>query len=476
MGSRPTSGQLSQADREKRWVALTSVVAAVALTLMKLVVGLTTNSLGILSEAAHSGLDLVAAVITLWAVRISGQPADGEHTYGHGKFENLSALFETLLLLLTCVWIVYEAVSRLFFREEVSVDPSVWAFLVVMVSMVIDFSRSRALSKAAKKHGSQALEADALHFSTDIWSSGVVLAGLVGVVAAEKFNLPWLVQGDSVAALGVALIVVWVSLKLGKKSVDDLLDSIPKNLQKRVMTAIARVPGVEEITRLRMRRSGPKVFADVTLTVGRSTAFERAHDIADLVEAAVRSELPTADVVVHVDPTARGDEGVTTTIRAVAGRHGLAAHGIRIYHENGRRSVELHLEVDDDLHLGEAHRQATAFEQALRESMPDLVRIVTHIEPSGDAAATFSAESADRLQIEKVLWEFLETSQLSARPHDVQVQKAGGELTVSFHCTLDAATAITDAHHFTERLEEYLRARVPGLSRVIIHVEPDQNG
>jgi cation diffusion facilitator family transporter len=183
MGSEQAPRELAKADQEKRWVAASSVLAAVLLTTLKLVVGLVTNSLGILSEAAHSGLDLVAAGMTFWAVRISGQPADREHIYGHGKFENLSALFETLLLLLTCVWITYEAFSRLFFQEEVQVDPSLWAFLVVVVSMVVDFSRSRALKRTAAKYASQALEADALHFSTDIWSSGVVLVGLIGVWA-----------------------------------------------------------------------------------------------------------------------------------------------------------------------------------------------------------------------------------------------------------------------------------------------------
>jgi cation diffusion facilitator family transporter len=472
MGSQQAPRELTKGDREKRWVAGSSVLAAIGLTTMKLVVGLYTNSLGILSEAAHSGLDLVAAGMTLWAVQISGRPADREHTYGHGKFENLSALFETLLLLLTCVWITYEAFSRLFFQEEVEVDPSLWAFLVVVISIVVDFSRSRALKRTAIKYGSQALEADALHFSTDIWSSAVVLLGLIGVGAGKALGLPWLVQADSLAALGVTVIVVWVSLQLGKKSIDDLLDRIPHDLQEKVAAAAAGVPGVEHVTQVRLRRSGPVLFADVTLIVARGVALERAHDIADRTEATVRSILPRADVVVHVEPAACDDQGVTATVRSVAARHGLAAHGIRIYDERGRRSVELHLEVDDGLHLGEAHRQATQFEQALRESLPELVRIVTHIEPAGDAAATLQVVPAEELQIRKVLAEFLETNRLAVTPHDVRVQIAGGELAVSFHCTLEASTAITDAHELTVRLEEYLRARVPGLGAVVIHVEP----
>jgi cation diffusion facilitator family transporter len=463
---------LTQADRDKRWVALSSLLAAILLTGTKLGIGLWTNSLGILSEAAHSGLDLVAAAVTLWAVRVSGRPADREHTYGHGKIENLSALFETVLLLVTCVWIVSEAAERLLAMKEVRVDPNLWAFLVVIMSIVVDISRSRALKRAADKYASQALEADALHFSTDIWSSSVVLLGLGGVVAGEQLGMPWLVHADAAAALGVAAIVVWVSLKLGKKSVDDLLDSVPGKLRDQVADAARTVSGVEEVTRLRLRRSGPEMFADVTLAVGRAAAFERAHDIAHQVEDAVHAVLPNSDVVVHVEPVAPGAEDVTTVVRLLAARHGLGAHGIRIYEEHGQRWLELHLEVSESLLLDEAHRQATEFERALRKSLPQIKRIVTHIEPTGDAAATIRTEPAGQLQVQKAISEFLETYPLPVKPHDVRVQLAGGEFAVSFHCTLDAGTAITEAHSLTVRLEEYLRSHVPGLGRVVIHAEP----
>jgi cation diffusion facilitator family transporter len=472
MDNSPTPRTLTQADREKRWVATTSLAAAFLLTGTKLGIGIWTNSLGILSEAAHSALDLVAAAVTLWAVRVSSRPADREHTYGHGKIENLSALFETVLLLVTCLWIINEAVQRLFLGANAEVDPNVWAFLVIVMSIVVDFSRSRALKKAADKYSSQALEADALHFSTDIWSSCVVLLGLCGVVAGEWFHMRWLADADSVAALGVAAIVIWVSLRLGKKTVDDLLDSVPRGLQQRVLAAAAAVPGVQQVTRLRLRRSGPEIFADVTLAVSHAAAFERAHDIAQQVEDAVRAVQPNADVVVHVEPIAPSDEDLTTTVRVLAARHGLGAHGIRIYEENRQRWLELHLEVSDSLTLEQAHRQSTEFERALRQSVPALTRIVTHIEPAGDATATIRAEPAGQLQVQQAIGEFLRQYRLPVKPHDVRVQAVGGELAVSFHCTLDAATAITEAHDLTVRLEEYLRAHVPGLGRVVIHVEP----
>jgi len=414
----------------------------------------------------------VATTATLWAVRISSRPADREHSYGHGKIENLSALFQTVLLLLTCFWIFGEAVDRLFFAESVHVKPSVWAFLVVLASIAIDGWRSRALKRAADKYSSQALEADALHFSTDIWSSLVVLIGLCGVLISERFDMPWLMGADAAAALVVAAIVVYVSLRLGKKSVDDLLDSVPGALRDEVVEIVRQVAGVEDITRLRLRRSGPEVFADVTLAIERAASLERSHDITRDVEESLQKILPGADVVVHVEPVAAGEEDVTTVVRLIAARLGLGAHGVRIYEENRRRWLELHLEVRDSLLLDEAHRQATEFERALRKSLPGISRIVTHIEPAGDAAALVRGEPADQERVQQAIAEFLHGYPLHVNPHDVRVQRTGDELAVSLHCTLDPATPITDAHELTVRLEEHLRARVPSLGRVVIHPEP----
>ena len=464
----------ARADREKRRVALSSLAAALVLTVLKLVVGLATNSLGILSEAAHSALDLVAAGVTFWAVRISGQPADHEHTYGHGKFENLSALVETFLLLATCAWIIYMAAGRLLLGHEGEVIANRWAFAVIFFSIAVDFSRSRALSKTAKKYQSQALEADALHFSTDIWSSCVVLLGLFCVYLAGHFDLPWLVRADSLAALAVAAIVIWVSLRLGKKSVADLLDSIPPGLHEEVVRRAAAVPGVEEVRQVRLRRSGPEAFADVTLSVDHATPFERTHEIADRAEAAVQSVLPGADVVVHAEPVTLDDEGLIKTVRVLAARYGLGAHGIRVYKEDRLRSLELHLEVSESLDLEEAHQQVTEFETELRNTVSELDRVDTHIEPAGDASATREAMPAGGSQVEKALKEFLVAEPTAATVHDVKVQLTGGELAVSVHCTLAPATTITEAHGLSVRMEAHLRARVPNLGRVLIHVEPPE--
>jgi cation diffusion facilitator family transporter len=460
-----------QADREKHRAALSSVLAAIFLTLVKLVVGILTGSLGILAEVAHSSLDLVAAAVTLFAVRVSGRPADQEHTYGHGKVENLSALFETVLLLATCAWIICEAIQRLFFKEVV-VETSIWAFLVMFLAIGIDFSRSRLLYRVAKKYDSQALEADALHFSTDIWSSSVVIAGLALVALSEWLGIPWLAKADSVAAIGVAGIVIWVSLQLGNRTVMALLDGVPASQRDAVLRAV-RVPGVVEVKQVRVRRSGPEAFADVRLTISRDASFERTHDIAAAAEAAVQKILPGADVVVQVEPVRADHEGWVTTTRLLAARHGLGAHGIRIYDlGKGGHSVELHLEVSDDLSLESAHADATAFEQALREAIPGITQVITHIEPTGDAIARRESTATDEANIRRIIENLSEETGLQCQPHDVAVRRAGGELQVTFHCTMEADMPITDAHTLTEQVESALRGQVPNLGRVVIHVEP----
>jgi cation diffusion facilitator family transporter len=463
------------ADREKRSAALSSVAAAIFLTLMKLVVGILTGSLGILAEALHSGLDLVAAVVTLFAVRVSARPADREHLYGHGKVENLSALFEVALLLVTCIWIIYEAIQRLFVKN-VEVEATFWAFAVMIIAIVIDASRSRLLGRVARKHNSQALEADALHFSTDIWSSAVVIVGLVLVRLSPVLGIPWLANADAIAAMGVAAIVVWVSLQLGRRAVTALIDGVPASLRDDVVAA-ARVPGVVEVERVRVRRSGPETFADVRLSVTRDASFERTQDIAAAAEKSIREALPGADVVVEVEPVRTEHEDLPTTIRLLAARYGLGAHGIRIYDTGtGGRATELHLEVPDGLTLDEAHAQATAFEQALGETIPGVTEVVTHLEPVGDETARRTATAADEAVVMDTLRHLSETLGVNCHPHSIMLRWAGGELQLSLHCTLDGAIPIGDAHDIAEQAEGLLRSQVPNLGRVVIHMEPTVAG
>ena len=291
------------AQKEKRAAALSSVFAAIGLTTFKIVVGVITNSLGILAEAAHSALDLMAALMTFFAVRVADKPADHEHPFGHGKVENISALFETLLLLATSGWIIYEASHRLA-APDAHVEVSVWSFIVMGTSIVVDVSRSRMLMKAAKKHNSQALEADALHFSTDIWSSSVVILGLVLVLIGRAFpNLTFLEKGDAIAALVVAVIVIFVSGELGVRSIQALLDAAPKNGEReQIIKQVGRIKGITNVHAVRIRSSGAGWFVDMHITMDGTMSLTESHALTEKVEKKVRSILPKSDVTVHVEP------------------------------------------------------------------------------------------------------------------------------------------------------------------------------
>jgi cation diffusion facilitator family transporter len=459
-------------NREKRSAALNSVFAAVFLTGIKIVVGLLTGSLGILAEALHSALDLVAAGITFFAVRLSGRPADQKHQYGHGKIENLSALFETILLLITCIWIIYEAIERLFFHP-VAVEASIWAFLVMSISIAVDYSRSQMLFKAAKKYNSQALAADALHFSTDIWSSAVVIVGLFFVWFSKYSGIPWLVQADAVAALGVSAIVLYVCFNMGKQTVEVLLDGLSDRLADDVSAAAARVPGVLKVKKLRVRRSGPEVFADLVLMVSRDTDLERSHEIAREAKLAVRNKLglPDADVMVHIEPSDPDEDGTLETVRALAADQGLSAHNMRIRNVKDHLLLELHLGIPETFTVKQAHARATAFEDSVKKVLPSINRINTHLEPVASEEKRLTSQT-DSLEIMRIVEDVCAHAGIDCHPHEVESLYQGGELCLSFHCTVAGELSVAHAHDLTEQLEKGLRSRIPYLGSVMIHIEP----
>jgi cation diffusion facilitator family transporter len=465
-------------QREKKWVAATSVVAAVFLTGMKLAIGLLTGSLGILAEAAHSGLDLVAAVITLLAVRVSDLPADESHLYGHGKVENLSALSETLLLLLTCAWIIYEAIHRLFF-VAVEVDPSVWAFVTMGISIVIDFSRSRALARVAKKYNSQALEADALHFSTDIWSSAVVISGLALVWWGElRGGKDFWVQADAISALIVALIVICVSYQLGRRTVDALLDRAPQGLAERLSEAVSGVAGVQRVTRTRVRNAGNQVFVDLNVEVPRHLSFEESHAITCGAQDAVNRISRGADVVVHTVPVS-DNEGLLERIQTVAARGHLPVHNITTHWTNRGVWIDLDLEVDPDLSFERAHILSTSFAGELKkelkspESAIPVASIIVHIEPRAEVlleGADVPSEQSAR---------YVQTIQTAGRglPHalgcdEIELHYVRNRLYLSLQLLIERDRSIAEVHEIAEEMEGRLRREIPELGRVVIHTEP----
>jgi cation diffusion facilitator family transporter len=455
---------------EKRGVAGNSVVAAVVITGLKIVVGLTTGSLGILSEAAHSGLDLIAAIITFVSVRVSDKPADADHQYGHGKVENFSAFIETGLLLLTCLWIISESIKRLFFKS-VEIEPSLAAFAVMFVSIGVDLWRSRALGRIAEKYDSQALEADALHFSTDVWSSSVVILGLLLVVLGKRWHVAWLRAADPVAALVVAGIVVYVSWRLARRTVDALLDAAPPGVRAQIIAAVQKVEGVLEVDRARIRRAGNRYFAELSIGLARNVTFQHSGAVSESVITAVRSVLANADVTVRPVPRAHRRENIFDRIRAVATRHNLNVHDVSVQDLKGHLHVEQHLELDESLSLKEAHDRVTALETEIQEDIPEIATILTHIESEPatiEPGDEITRDAALEQRLKAVAAEFPDILDM----HDVHFKRVRGRLYVACHCTLPDNLPLSRVHDIQTDLEIRFKQDAPELFRVLIHPEP----
>jgi cation diffusion facilitator family transporter len=470
------SGTLHKIIREKKRAALLSVGSAMLLLSLKTFLVVRTGSLGVLSEALHSGLDLVAAVITYLSVRVSDRPADERHPYGHGKFENFSAFIETGLLVLTAIYIIYEAFSRMFFRT-VHIQPSVTAVLVLFVALAIDMNRARALNKVAKKHLSEALEADALHFSTDVWSTIVVIVGIVLVWAGEYWHLPWLIYADAMAGLGVAGVILWVGSQLGKRTLEALLDVAPAGLQDEISAAVGKMDGVLDVERVRVRRAGNRHFVDATVSVPRTATLEKVHALTDAIEQRIGQIVPS-DVMVHAEPRAPHDEHLFESVRAVAQRLGLAVHDLTAVQQDGHLFVELHLEVDENLSLRDAHRQASELEEGIRSLRRENVDVNIHIEPLGRHIATPDTRAGEMRQLEMSVDSFLnglpgEYNEL-INCHDVRVRQVEQHILVSCHCVMKSDLPITRVHDVTAALEDRVKERFPQISRVTIHPEPPE--
>ncbi|MBZ5502394.1 MAG: cation-efflux pump [Acidobacteriia bacterium] len=465
-----TSRAQEHASHEKRLAALESVGSAVLLVSLKVFLSVVTGSLGILSEALHSILDLVAAVITYLSIRVADKPADAQHLYGHGKVENFSAFVETGLLLLTALYIIWEACHRLLFGTA-AIHPSLMAIGILTLGMGIDLFRARTLGRVAKKYPSEALEADALHFSTDVWSTFVVILGITGAWLGIKLRIPWLDRLDAVAALGVAGVIIWTGSRLGKRTLDALLDVAPQGLHEQISIAVGQTEGVLQTDRVRVRRAGQRYFVDVTISVPRTASLEQAHAASDAVERSIARIIP-ADVMVHVEPRARNDEHLFETIRAIAQRRGLAIHELSAHQLDGHLFVELHLEVDEESSLREAHLRATELEEEIRATTDAGAVVNIHIEPLG-ARIPGAEEMKDLAEaVQNFLNSLPPEYPELADCHDVRVRNVEHKTLVSCHCAMDGRLPITDVHDLTALLESRVRAAFPQIYRLTIHPEP----
>jgi cation diffusion facilitator family transporter len=462
----------------KRSAALFSVLAAFGVTLLKLLTGLLTGSLGMLSEAAHSGIDLIAAAITFFSVQVSDRPADADHTYGHGKIESLSAGIEAVLMLASCVWILTEAVHRILHHRHLDLKFSIWPFVVLLLSITVDFTRSRNLHRIASETKSEALEADAIHFRTDIWSSLAVILGLAATYSGQYWHIPALELADPVAAILVSAIILHVTWNLARRTIDALTDATPTETRAQtrdIMRELASIDGVLSVDRVRTRRSGPSYFADVTLGLPRNLTFQRSEQITMAATAAIQRHLPGADVVVHSIPIASLAESLHDRIRAVAARSNLAIHDVSVQEYNQSLHVEQHLEVGETMSLRAAHDLVTQLESEMRREVPEISTILTHIESEPATIERPTSLERDR-QLEVRLRRVAATFPEILDIHEVFVTRThnngADRIQVNCHCTLPDDLPMSRVHEIITALESAFKLDDPEVSRLLIHPEP----
>lgn len=447
-------------------VALNSVFWSMFLTLMKGVVGLITGSLGILSEALHSALDLGAALLTFFSVRVADKPADKKHPYGHSKIESVSALIESALLFVTSGWIIYEAIKRLFFKE-VEVEIVWYAFVVIIISIFVDISRSRALMKVAKETKSQALEADALHFSSDIWSSGAVLIGLI----CAYFKIP---MADTIAALVVAIVVLHAGYKLSKRTFDVLIDTAPAGIAEIVEDETRKVEGVIGISKIRVRPAGATMFIEVGIEVSRKISIERAKKIGKEVEEKIKIKIGDGDITVNTTPVTLNNETMIENIQILAHLHNVSVHDITIHLIENKKYINFDLEVEASLSLFEAHEIATKLEESIKKEFGDDIEINTHIEPL--RSNILEGKKVDKTEQEKIILEIKNIAndfKNINEPHDIDIRKIDEKIFISLHAYSQGETLLEKAHDEAGDLEYLIKQKIKNVARVVVHLEPN---
>ncbi|MGA3045895.1 MAG: cation diffusion facilitator family transporter [Terracidiphilus sp.] len=456
---------------EKRRVALHSMIVAAAMTLLKLAAGLFSGSLGVLSDAAHSGLDLVGVTLTFFSVQVSDRPADDDHTYGHGKFENLSAFGEAGLMAISCAWIVWEAMQRII-RHSVELHHSIWPILVLLTSIAADYWRSQRLRAVAERTGSPALATDAFHFASDIWSTVAVLFGLALSWAGTHFEIGWLQYADPCAAIIVSLMILRLTLTLGRETVAVLLDEVPAETRQKLVREVERVEGVLAVEQARVRRAGASYFADLTLALPRGFTFEHTGELVREATDAAHRALPEADVVIHTVPREARTESVFDRIRAVAARNNVNVHELSVQSHQGRLRVEQHVELDENLPLKAAHEFVSSMEAEILREAPEIDSVLTHIESEPATIEQPEEIIVEDRRIEVALRAAAKVFPEVVDVHQIMVGRAGEHIYLSCHCTLPDDLAMHRVHEVMTGLEDRFKLECPEVQRVTIHPEP----
>jgi cation diffusion facilitator family transporter len=455
-------------NKKKYKIAMSSMFAAIFIVAIKFIATYLSGSLGVMSELFHSSIDLVATIATIISVKYSSKPPDEMHNYGHEKIESFSALFQVIILVAMCAYLIYESIERII--NHVQVHISIFTFSVILICIFIDFSRSRALMKVAKETKSQALEADSLHFSSDIMSSIVVLIGMV----FTYFNL--FALADPISAMAVSVIIVITTFRLTKRAFDSLMDRVPQGLREKISKEISSMEGVEGIKNFRIRSSGSKVFIDMIILIARTKMFSTTHDIMDSVEKRIMELAPDSDIVIHSEPIETRDETINDKIRMIVNKEGFKCHDIFSHKIESDIFSELHVEISDTNDLSLAHKRISKLEDIIKKEIPVITKVNIHLdEPSELLFETIDITSKSReliRHVEKILNE----KDYIKKFYDIKVISSNDKLRVSLICEFEEGLTFEEVHEKVTILESkiylYIKELYPNLSNVIIHAEP----
>jgi cation diffusion facilitator family transporter len=458
-------------DRKKLRIAYASMYAAIFIVTIKFLATWLSGSLAVLSELFHSSIDLIACVATIISVKISARPPDEDHNYGHEKVESFSALFQVIILIIMCAYLIYEAIHRLIYPPEISIN--IFTFSVIIICIAIDFSRSRALKRVAKETNSQALEADSLHFTSDIFSSIVVLISMV----LTYFSISR--EADAVSAILVSILIIITTFRLSKRAIDALMDRVPAGLRDKLTYESEKIQGVEGVKNLRIRSTGSKIFIDLTILIARTKLFSQVQEIMDNVERKIKEISPLADMVVHSEPIETKDETINEKIRMIVNNSGFKCHDIFSHKIKDDIITELHVEIDDTNDLGQAHKKISLLEEKIKQEIPIVSKTIIHLdEPSEILYDTtdITYKSNELIKnINNILNEYKEIKSYG----DMEVVNTNGKIRVSLSCEFGIDMSFEEVHDLVTILESkiYLRLKelYPKLANVIIHAEPSSD-
>lgn len=456
----------NQSDQvEKQRVAFISMLSSAALASIKLVAAVFSGSLGVLSEAIHGLIDFGATIVTVFAIRWSSQPADDDHQYGHAKIESVAALLETVLLFGTAIYIAYQAILRLTTPHE-QLTIAWWAFVIMLVSIAVDFNRSRALKKIAKATSSEALAADATHFESDMWSSFAVLIGLGGV----WMGFQW---ADSVAALLVSAYICKIAWELTSTTLNTLLDAAPAGVSAQIKTIAEQLDGILSVNQLRVRPAGSMLFVNLDVNVPRLLNLVAITDLKSELTTAIHAVLPHSDISITTNPVALDNETAFDKIGLIAAQRNAAIHHITVQQIQGRMAVSFDLEVDGATPLATAHDQATTLEEAIRNGLGGDVEVESHIEPQPERL--ISGEPATpqlTKKLETMLRQLAKSEKSLSDLHNVRVRQTDGGVYVHYHCRFAPTETVYAVHLAIDKIENDLKSKIKNINRVIAHAEP----